>query len=102
MTKEAAVLKYLRESQKLSMRRAALITNLSEAKINHAENGRCDLMPSLTLKILNGYGYCYEKFVELVKGNCAMPANDYAECIEILKRLDKEKLRTVKTILESF
>ena len=102
MTKEAAVLKYLREARKLSIRNAAKVIGVSDTKINHAENGRCDLNPGLILKLLNGYGFSYEEFMELVSGNKKMPANDYAECIEILKRLDKEKLRTVKAILDSF
>lgn len=102
MTKEAGVLKFLRESKKLSLRKAALIVGLSEAKLNHCENGRCDLNPTLILKILNGYEFKYEDFMKLVTGERPMPANDFADCIEILKRLDKEKIRTVKTILESF
>ena len=40
--------------------------------------------------------------MEMVDGNRAMPSNTYAECLEILKRLDKEKLKTVKAILERF
>ena len=75
---------------------------LSEAKLNHAENGRCDLIPSLILKIISGYKYSYEDFINLVRGNKEMPSNTYAECVEILKRLDKVKLKTVKAILESF
>ena len=102
MTREAGVLKHLRESKKLSVRKASSLIGLSEAKLNHSENGRCDLNPTLILKILNGYGIKYEEFMKLVKGERPMPANDFAECIEILKRLDKEKLRTVKAILESF
>ncbi len=102
MTKEASVLKYLRESRKLSIRNAAKIIGVSDTKVNHIENGRSDLRPQLTLKFLTGYGYTYEEFMELIKGNKALPINDYAECIEILKRLSKDKLKTVKAILESF
>lgn len=102
ITKEATVLKYLRESRKLSIRNAAKVIGVSDTKVNHIENGRCDLNPQLTLKFLNGYGYSYEEFMELIQGKKALPANDYAECLEILKRLSKDKLRTVKAILESF
>lgn len=102
MTKEAAVLKYLRESRKLSIRNAAKVIRVSDTKVNHAENGRCDLGPSLILMFLNAYGYSYEEFIALVKGNREMPSNTYNECLEILKRLDKDKLRTIKSILESF
>ncbi len=102
MSKEAAVLKYLRESRKLSIRKASRIVELSDAKINHAENGRCDLNPKIILMLLNAYGYSYDEFMDLVKGNKEMPSNIYSDCIEILKRLDKEKLKTVKAILQSF
>lgn len=100
--KEAVVLKYLRESRKLSVRNAAKVIGVSDTKINHAENGRCDLNPTLTLKLLDGYGYSYEEFMELVKGKKKVPSNDCAECIEILRSLNKEKLRIVRAILESF
>ncbi len=102
LTKEASVLKYLRESRKLSIRNAAKVIGVSDTKVNHIENGRCDLNPQLTLKFLNGYGYTYEEFMELINGKKALPSNDYAECLEILKRLSKDKLKTVKAILQSF
>ena len=85
MTKEASVLKYLIESRKLSIRKAAKVIGLSDTKLNHAENGRCDLDPKLILKILNGLGYSYEEFMSLVKGSRPLPANIYSECVEILK-----------------
>ena len=102
MTKEALVLKHLRESRKISLRRAAKLAGLSEAKVNHAENGRCDLKPDLILKLLNAYGYEYEYFMSLVSNKIPLPENLFQECVEILKRLDKSKLRTIKQILESF
>ncbi|EPZ52545.1 DNA-binding helix-turn-helix protein [Bacteriovorax sp. BAL6_X] len=102
MTKEASVLKYLRESRKLSIRKAAKVIGISDTKLNHAENGRCDLNPNLILKVLNGLGYSYEEFMALVNKSVPLPENTYAECVEILKRLDKEKLKTIKAILESF
>lgn len=65
-------------------------------------NGRCDLNPTIIIKILNFRDYKYESFMKLITREKAMPANDSADCVEILKGLDKEKLGTVKTILESF
>jgi transcriptional regulator with XRE-family HTH domain len=59
ITKEAKVLKHLRESSKLSLRRAAKLSHLSEAKLNHSENGRCDLSPELILKIISAYKDIY-------------------------------------------
>jgi len=50
MTKEALILKYMRESKKLSMRKAAKVVGISNAQVNHAENGRKDLHPDFILK----------------------------------------------------
>lgn len=57
ITKEGKVLKFLRVSRKLSMRSAGRIIGTSDALINHSENGRIDLTPSLIMKLLNAYGY---------------------------------------------
>lgn len=102
MTKEAAVLKHLRQAAKFSIRGAAKDIGLSEAFVNHAENGRLDLNPGLIMKFINVYGRTYEEFMKLVDGRLPLPSSDYAQCVEILKRLTPEKLVTVKTILQSF
>ena len=102
ITKEAGVLKYLRETRKLSLRKVGLIIEKSGTWVSHIEHGRIDLDPKKSLRLLNIYGYKYEYFLELVNGNRSMPENTLVECIEILKRLDKEKLKTVKAILNSF
>ncbi len=102
MTKEGQTLKYLRESRHLSMRKASRIVGVSEAQVNHAENGRMDLDPTLILKFVEAYGYSYDKFQSMLDGKLEVPEHNLSECIEILKRLAPEKLRTVKIILQSF
>ena len=102
ITKEAGVLKYLRETRKLSLRKVGGIIGKSDTWVSHVEHGRIDLDPKKILILLNVYGHSYEYFLELVNGNRAMPSNTFAECMEIIKRLDKDKLKTVKAILESF
>ena len=102
MTREALIIKYLRESKKLSMRRAAKIIGVSDSQISHAENGRMDLKPDFIMKVVTNYGYTYQYFLDVLNNKKEAPEHTLSECIEILKRLDKEKLRTVKAILESF
>jgi transcriptional regulator with XRE-family HTH domain len=102
LTKEAAVLKHLRQAAKFSVRGAAKTMGLSEAYVNHAENGRLDLNPKVILQFLNTYGKTYEDFMKLVDGSLPLPSSDFAECVEILKRLTPDKLVTVKMILKSF
>ncbi len=66
MTKEAKVLKYLREVRGLSMRKAGSLFGTSDAFVNHSENGRIDLTPTLIMKFLNAYGFEYEYFKKIV------------------------------------
>ncbi|MBY0517580.1 MAG: helix-turn-helix domain-containing protein [Bacteriovoracaceae bacterium] len=102
ITKEGKILKFFRESRKLSMRQAARVIGVSEATVNHTENGRKDLTPHLILKFLNGYGYSLVEFKAFFDGKVELPENILFDCIGILKRLEPAKLKTVKTILQSF
>ena len=102
MTKEARILKFLRESRRLSMRKAGAILSTSEAFINHSEHGRIDLTPAIILRFLNAYGFEYGYFKDLVEGKIEMPENQLEECIGLLKKMPQEKLKTLKAILQSF
>lgn len=101
-TKESRLLAYLRESRNLSMRKAGKLVNLSSSTINHAENGRADLTDTLVLKLLNAYGYSYEDYRGMLSGDFKIPDHLRSECIEIVKRLDDQKLKTVKAFLMTF
>lgn len=102
VTKESKTLKHLRELQKLSLIKASKKIGISEAKLNHCENGRCDLDPVIILKIISAYGYSYPEFIEFTSGKKHIPENRYEDCVNMIRRLDKDKLRTIKAILESF
>jgi len=54
------------------------------------------------LRFLNAYGYEYEYFKKLVDGKIDIPENNLEECIKHLRRMNAEKLKTIKAILESF
>jgi transcriptional regulator with XRE-family HTH domain len=102
MTKEARLLKVLRESRNLSMRMAGRLFKLSEATINHAENGRMELTPKFISDLIAHYGYNYEVFEKMLNDEIETPEVIRGECIEIIKRLDATKLKRIKLILESF
>jgi len=101
-TPQARLLAYLRESRSLSMRKAADLVGISSTQVNHAENGRMDLSHGLILKFLNSYGYNYEQFEGMLKGDFKIPEHNRSECISIIKRLDDQKLKTVKAFLMTF
>ena len=102
MTKEAKTLKFLRETRGLSMRKAGILLGTSDAFVNHSEHGRIDLTINIILKFLNAYGYEYEFFKKIVEGKIEIPESQLEECINILKRMSPDKLKTVKIILQSF
>lgn len=102
MTREATVLRVMRESRKLSMRRAAVLVGVSDTFVNHLENGRIDLKPEIIHKLLIAYGYSYEDFIKFKDPENDLPEAIRYECLQIIKRLSLEKLKTVKTILQSF
>lgn len=99
LTKEGLVLKYMRESRQISMRKAAKIVGVSEAKINHSENGRMDIKPDFVQLVVTAYDYSYQDFLDFLTGKKQTPEHLLSECIELLKRVKPEKLRSVKTIL---
>ena len=101
-TPEAKLLGYLRESRSLSMRKAADIIGVSCAIVNHSENGRKDLTQTLIIRFLDAYGYKLEQFEGMLRGHFEIPEHLRSECIEIIKRLDDQKLKTVKAFLMTF
>ncbi len=102
MTKEATLLKFLRESRQISIRKAARLVGTSSSTVNHTENGRRDLSSAIIKQYVEAYGYTFEQFEEMLKGNLEIPEHLRSECIEIIKRLDESKLKTVKSILSTF
>jgi len=101
-TKEGQVLKFLRTSRRLSMRKAGRLIGLSDTFVSHCEHGRIDLNPGIIAKFLRAYGCDYGHFLKLVQGNIEIPVSIIDECIGLLKRMDEDKLKTVRTILQSF
>ena len=102
MTKEASLLKFMRESRHLSMRRVAPILGLSEATVNHSENGRRDLDLKLIKRFLKVYGYSLDEFNKMLEGKIEVPEHLRSECIDIINKIDDSKLKTVKAFLNTF
>lgn len=101
-TKEGKLLKYLRESRNLSVRSVGRILGTSGSTICHVEHGRKDANQLLIEKLLEIYGYTFEDFKKMLRGEVLLPENLRDECIEIIKRLDSTKLKAVKAFLNTF
>lgn len=101
-TKEGKLLKYLRESRNLSVRAVGRIMETSESTVCHSENGRRDLTQEIIVSFLEVYGYSFEEFEKMLRGDIILPENMRGECIEIIKRLEPSKLKAVKAFLNTF
>ena len=102
ITKETRILKFMRESRGLSMRRAAQIIGVSEATINHLDNGRMDVHEKWIFKCIGAYGYSYEDFLDYLENRKRLPDDTLRDCINLLNQLAPDKLRAVYGILQSF
>ena len=95
-------LKNMRNARGVSIRKLAKMMGVKEAKVNHYENGRVDEIPSdyipLFLKTLN---YSSEDWNDFLEGKTTIFDLERA-CIKMLKGLEKEKLRTIYSVLEGF
>lgn len=84
------------------MRKASKIIGISEAQVNHAEKLPNGFRSYFNFKVRWGLWVLLHKFQSMLDGEIEIPEHNLSQCIEILKRSAPDKLRTVKTILQSF
>ncbi len=80
------------------MRRAGDLLGVSDSTISHLENGRADLQPEIVMRLLFNYGYSFEQFISMSSGKIELPQSLRRECLEIIKRLDEEKLKGYQSL----
>ena len=102
MTKEARILRFMRESRGLSMRKAGKICGLSATTINHIDNGRKEITDILIFKLIAGYGYSYDDFLDFLEGRNRLPYDLLKDCVCLLNKLSPDKLRAVYGVLKTF
>lgn len=100
-TMEGRTLRFLREQAGMSLRKVSTLTNFSDSLIHHLETGRMDISNRHLEKLLPAYRTTPETFRMFASGSAAMPQNLRADCIEVLKRMSVEQLRTVQPVLLS-
>jgi transcriptional regulator with XRE-family HTH domain len=94
-------LKFLREQAALSTRGAARASGLKDGVINHLEHGRIQIHQRHLDKLLPAYGTTQQTYEMFASGTVAMPQNMRAECIEIVRSMSQEQLRTAHPVLLS-
>ena len=90
ITKEARILRSMRERSRISMRDAAAISGLNPATINHIENGRQNILRRHLEMLLPAYGKTLELFdLELMKEEIPLCA-DHSRCMEHIPKLSDD------------
>ncbi len=102
ITTHSKILRCMRISKGLSMRKAAAVINLSDATVNHVENGRMDVNDQLIARFVKAYGYTKNEYNDYLKGKIQIPTDFRNECISILKNIDKDKLKAIHGLLSNF
>ena len=101
VTAASRALRFLREQAGLSLRAAAGASGVGDGVITHLENGRIEIHPHHLQKLLPAYGTTPTIFELFAKGKVALPENLRHDCIEIIKSLPIEQLRTAHPVLVS-
>lgn len=101
ITKGARVLKILRNMRGWAQPYAARKCGWSRSCIDHLENGRVELTEEKIAHILKSYECKRSLFDELLEAPM-LRDEVLSDALEILTKLDNEKLRAVKALLDSF
>ena len=101
MSNGARTLKFLREQAKLSFRGAAATSGLGEGVINHLEHGRIDIHPHHLEKLLKAYGATLQTYEMFACVNSLLPKDVRFECLEIIRVMSLDQLRTAYPVLAS-
>jgi len=98
ITKEAMVLRYMRQSRNISLNQAGHLVGISGSAISHIEQGRMDISRARITTLLQAYRFTAEEYLEFFDGR-PIPVSLRDECIAILKGLDDAKLQAVHSLL---
>lgn len=102
ITRQSKILRFMRLSKNVSQARAALKVDCSEAAIGHYENGRMDVSELRLKELLYAYGYTRQEWDEYMNGRPIPNLSIKEECIQMLNKLDQNKIQTVHAVLAGF
>jgi len=102
ITIENKILRHMRISKGLSLRKAGGIFELSGSTINHIEHGRMDIPEMRIEQMVIGYGFTMDEYKCFSSGERPVPVNLKDESIVIIRKLTPVQLQAVYGILKSF
>jgi transcriptional regulator with XRE-family HTH domain len=100
ITREAQVLRFMRNSRKLSLNQSGRKMKITGSAIAHMEQGRMDISRERIAAMINAYGYTFEEYLEYFDGK-ELPLNYRAECAILLNNLTDDQVRIVHGLMDS-
>lgn len=101
ITKEVRVLKVMRNIRGLSQAQAGELCGVHRKSIGHIEDGRINLTDKKISMLLKAYQFSDSDFREMVEDDI-LRDEVINQCIEILKTIEKDKLKAVSALLINF
>ncbi len=101
ITRATKVIRFLREQARVSLRDAEKLTNLSMSVISQIEHGRISVCAHHLEQLLPAYRCTRETYEMFLNGRAELPENLKFECIELIKQMSGEQVRTAYPVLAS-
>ena len=98
ITKDCETLRVLRLLKGLTQDEASSICGYSRPTIGHIENGRIELSLERIKQIVKAYGFKMKDF-DHHRASESFVTDIQEECIQFIKKLSEEKLKTVQSLL---
>ncbi len=94
ITRATKVIRFLREQARVSLRDAEALTHLSMSVISQIEHGRISVRDHHLEQLLPAYRCTRETYEMFLHGRAELPENLKFECIELIKQMSGEQVRT--------
>jgi transcriptional regulator with XRE-family HTH domain len=101
ITAGARTLRFLREQSGISIRSAGAKSGVNPSVIAHLEQGRIDIHVRHLEPLLKTYGSNVQTYQMYSSGGVAVPQNVRAECIELMRSMSLDQLKTAHPVLLS-
>lgn len=98
MTRDAQILRHMRISKQLSLKKAGRLVSISGSAISHIETGRMDLSRARIETLVEAYGYTKSDYLEFHDGK-PIPINLRDECILLLRTCDERKFEMLHPVI---
>lgn len=101
-TSVTMALKNMRNAKGLSIVQTARLLSVKEAKVNHYENGRIEIVPDEYIeKFVITLGFTMDDWEDFLKGRTSV-YDLRQECRDFINKLDRDKLKAIHIMLLSF